>query len=57
MTEFNPTSRLTRRTRPIAAVAATLCSVLVLASVLGIALHYEYGAPIRSASSGTSARA
>lgn len=54
MTEFNPTSRLTRL---IAAVAATLCSVLVIASVLGIALSYEDGAAPQSASADAPKRA
>ena len=54
MTEFNPSSRLTRS---IAAAAATLCSVLVLASVVGIALHYDQGATTQWAATVTTQRA
>lgn len=54
MTDFTPTSRLTRS---IAAAAATLCSVLVLASVVVLALHYEDRATTQWASSGTPERA
>ena len=50
MTDFNTASRLTRS---IAAAAATFCTVLVLAGVVGLALHYEGSAATQWAASGT----
>lgn len=46
MTEFQISSRLPRT---IAAVAATLCTALTVASVIGLALHYETSAPTQMA--------
>lgn len=46
MTDFHASSRLPRW---IAALAATLCTVLTLTSVLGLAMHYESIAPTQMA--------
>jgi hypothetical protein len=46
MTDFHVSSRLPR---VIAAAAATLCTVLTVASVIGLALHYEASAPAQMA--------
>jgi hypothetical protein len=46
MTDFHTSSRLPRT---IAAVAATLCTALTIASVLGLAMHYESIAPTQMA--------
>lgn len=46
MTDFHTSSRLPRT---IAAVAATLCTVLTLTGVLGLAMHYESSAPTQTA--------
>ncbi len=38
-----------RLSRTVSAAAAVLCTVLVLSSVVGLALHYEHSAPMQSA--------
>ena len=38
-----------RLSRTVSAAAALLCTVLVLSSVVGLALHYEHSAPMQSA--------
>lgn len=50
MTQFNARFEATSRlTRSLSAAAALLSTVLVLSSVVGLALHYEQNAPMKSA--------
>jgi hypothetical protein len=46
MTQFNAPSRLTRA---MCAAGAALTTLLVLSSVVGLALHFEYSASVQSA--------
>ena len=45
MNHFNRPSRLVRS---LSAAAALMTTVLVMSSVIGLALHYEQGAPAQS---------
>ncbi len=52
MTDFNTYSKQTNRLpRALAAAAATLCTTLVLAGVVGLAGHYEDQAAMQWAAS------
>ena len=58
MTDFNAQANAANRLpRAIAAAAATLCTVLVLASVVGLAVHYEGSAATQWAATSTADRA